>query len=240
MALIDVGLTEKEARIFTALSELGEATVSQIAKQAQLKRPIVYLTLEKLVKQGTILEIPKQRVKRYAAIEPTKLIRVLESNIEHLRMMVPLFRAFQRRGNQKPQVELFEGRESVASVFRMLEESKMSRYASSYGRLREYFPLEVERWKARGANREYKNIGKHLCVDESEGRVFAKAMQRNPKQPFRFLPKGTKLAMDLTISDDVLVITSFQPLFCLVLRSADLASSAAIIFDLAWEKQGRE
>lgn len=236
-SLIDVGFTEKEARIFTALSELGEATASQIAERASLKRPIVYLTLEELVKQGMVLEIPKQRIKRYASIEPTKLVRVLQANVEHLRTMLPLFRAFQRQGHQKPQIEIFETKEAIASVFRMLEEGKICRYVSTYSRLKEHFPIEIERWAARGANLKYQNESKHLCVDEPEGRELARIMKANKKQPFRFLPKQMKLVMDLSISDHVLAITSFDPLFTIVLRSPELASSVSVVFDLAWEKQ---
>lgn len=237
LSLTNVGFTEKEARIFTALSELGEGTASQIAERAQLKRPIVYLILEKLVKHGTVLELPKQRVKRYASIEPTKLVRVLQANVEQLRTMLPLFRVFQRQGKQKPQIELFETKEAIASVFRTLEEEKSCRYVSTYSRLKEHFPVEVARWAARGANAKYQNESKHLCVDEREGRELAKRMAMNKKQHFRFLPKQTNLAMDLSISDSFLAITSFQPLFILVIRSTDLARSVNTIFDLAWETQ---
>jgi len=237
LSLTNVGFTEKEAQIFTALSELGEGTASQIAKRAQLKRPIVYLILEKLVKQGTVLEIPKQRIKRYASIEPTKLIRVLESNVEQLRTMLPLFRAFQRKGDKKPQVEMFETKEGIASVYRMLQEAKVSRFLSTYSRLKEFFPEEVERWGARGADVKYKNTSRRLCPDESEAKKLAAIMRENKTQLFRFLPKQTKLAMDFSICDDLLVITSFDPLFCLAIRSQDLANSAAVLFDLAWEKQ---
>ena len=83
----------------------------------------------------------------------------------------------------------------------------------------------------------YKNESKHLCVDEPEGRKLAEAMKENKKQLFRFLPKQTELAMDLSLSDDVLAITSFQPLFSLVIRSSDLARSVSVVFDLAWERQ---
>lgn len=236
VSLVDVGFSDKEARIFVALSELGEATASQIATRANLKRPIVYLVLEKLVKNGAVLELPRQRVKRYACIEPSKLVHVLQANIEHLRTMLPLFRVFERGGRQKPQVEMFETKEAVASVFRMLEQGKVCRYVSMYSRHRQYFPHELARWATRGADAKYRNHSKHLCVDEPEGRGLALAMQGNKYQSFRFLPKNTDLAMDLSIADDIVVLTSFQPLFAIVLRSPDLARSLAVVFDLAWER----
>jgi len=40
--------------------------------------------------------------------------------------------------------------------------------------------------------------------------------------------------MDFTIADDILGITSFDPLFIVVIHSAGIASSAAQLFDLAW------
>ena len=40
--------------------------------------------------------------------------------------------------------------------------------------------------------------------------------------------------MDFAIVDDTLGITSFDPLFIVLIRSESIAESAAKLFDLAW------
>jgi sugar-specific transcriptional regulator TrmB len=46
--LKELGLTEKQAKIYLALVEIGKGTAYAIAKQAKLKRPITYVILEEL------------------------------------------------------------------------------------------------------------------------------------------------------------------------------------------------
>jgi len=46
------GFRPKESQVYLALLELGAGTVSQIAKIAELKRPVTYIILEGLLGRG--------------------------------------------------------------------------------------------------------------------------------------------------------------------------------------------
>ncbi|MBI4087815.1 TrmB family transcriptional regulator, partial [Candidatus Kaiserbacteria bacterium] len=52
--LEDLGLSEKEARVYLAALELGQNTAERIAKQASVNRSTTYVQLDSLMKMGLI------------------------------------------------------------------------------------------------------------------------------------------------------------------------------------------
>ena len=50
--LQDAGLSETEAKIYLAALELGQTSVSRIARKSGIKRTTIYLSLENLMEKG--------------------------------------------------------------------------------------------------------------------------------------------------------------------------------------------
>ncbi len=233
--LTSVGLTDKEARIFTALLSKGQGTVSEIAELAGIKRSIAYFTLKSLLQRGFAQELPKQKVKRYLAVPPSRLLQFVQGNVENLRLMLPLLRGLHQDHGNKPSLEFYEGKEAALSVYRSMEFGKKSYYLSNWNKLSEFFPEEVKRWSVNASNPKNPNEVKNLAVDDRDGRAMANKMKGNQKQEFRFLSKATTFDMNFGISDNIVAITSFDPLFLVVIHSAQIAACARLLFELAWE-----
>jgi len=229
-----VGLSEKESRVFIALLGLGEATAGVIATKSGLKRSIVYFTLERLITQGFVQEIPGPKVKRYAAVPAARLYQHVQANVENLRLMLPFLRAMQQGGEEKPRVELLEGKDAILPVYRSMEFAKQSRYFTCWNNVKVAFPEEVRRWAVNAAEVKNLNEVKNLIVDDTAGREIARAMRSNPKQQFRLLPKGVDFKMNFGIADSTVDITNFDPLFSVVIHSQAVADCLRTVFDLAW------
>lgn len=73
-----LGLTEYEARVFSALTRLGEAGVGQIHTVAQVPRSAVYGALEKLERRGMV-EASTGRPKKFRAVPPEAAVSRIES-----------------------------------------------------------------------------------------------------------------------------------------------------------------
>ena len=101
--------------------------------------------------------------------------------------------------------------------------------------MRSAFPEEVEYWKKLGQSRKDTNVAQHLIANEPEGVAFAKAITNVQTQSFRLLPVDEHMEMDFAIVDDKLAITSFDPLFVVVIFSERIARSAEMLFRLAWK-----
>ncbi len=73
-------MTSYEARVFSALTRLGEAGVGEIHAVAEVPRSAVYGTLEKLEHRG-IIESSTGRPKRFKALPPKVAVSKIESEL---------------------------------------------------------------------------------------------------------------------------------------------------------------
>lgn len=233
--LIHVGLTEKEAAVLLALFDMPNGTATMVAQRANLKRSVVYLALDRLIKKGYVQEMPERRVRRYVAMNPTRILNNVQANVENFRQILPLLRAFHQGSQEKPLIEFFEGKEAILPIFRTMERAHRSYYLSCWDDLQEYFPEEVARWSVNAADARDPNQVKNLIIDDTAGRKIARSVGRNPKQEFRLLSPDVKLKMNLGIADNIVAITNFSPLFAVVVHSRDVAECCALLFELAWK-----
>ncbi len=232
--LVSVGFTEKEARVYIVLLSMPTGTVSAIAVRAEIKRSITYFILGSLMARGYVQEVPGEKVKRFVAVEPARLLKSVQANTENLRMMLPLLRGLFQGPNSRATVEIHEGKEAILPVYRMMEKGKLSYYMTNWEMLYKTFPEEVHRWGINAAKLTNPNETKNLITDSPSGRDIMNKMAGNTRQTFRFLPKGIQYQMNFGISDNILAITSFDPLFVVVIRSEQAVSAAIILFNLAW------
>lgn len=229
-----VGFDEKEAKVYLALLELGNATATAIAERAGLKRAVVYLVVERLKKSGYALEIRKGAVKKFAVVDPMRVLQNVRTAADDLKFMLPLLRALQDKGRETPRIEFLEGEEAVLSVWLHLEAYPQIRYTTSMKRLYELIPGAVEAWMKRYDAGRITASAKHLVTDTPLDREWAKKMKQFNTQEVRFLAKGKMMEMDFSMVSDMLVITSFEPLYSIVVHSERIAQSAALLFDSAF------
>lgn len=73
-----LGLTEKEARVYCALLELGSASTKEIAAKVTIGRPATYLVLEALTKRGLANSIEEAGTIIFTAEHPKQLELILQ------------------------------------------------------------------------------------------------------------------------------------------------------------------
>ena len=56
-----LGLSDKEARVYLALLELGTASAQTVSTKSYIKKPTTYLALEELRKKGLLTKLPKAK-----------------------------------------------------------------------------------------------------------------------------------------------------------------------------------
>ena len=113
--LRNLGFSEKEAKIYLALLEMGTGTAMTISKKADIKRPTTYLILEELKKKGLVSEIPEQK-HVFAAENPEVLQKNLKQNLANLGELLPIFKAKFNRG-EKPKIKYYEGKDNLYKLY---------------------------------------------------------------------------------------------------------------------------
>jgi sugar-specific transcriptional regulator TrmB len=108
ITLQNYGLSEKEARIYLTVLELGTSIASTIARRAELNRVTVYTILEDLKGDGIVNETTKEGVKYYSVISPDILLKQLEQKYESFKEKVPELLAMSEKFGSRPKLNFYE------------------------------------------------------------------------------------------------------------------------------------
>ena len=71
--LKEIGMAEKEAKVFLASLELGSSAVQEIAKKADINRATTYVIIEKLMKKGLMSSVEKGKKDFFQTEDPEKI-----------------------------------------------------------------------------------------------------------------------------------------------------------------------
>jgi len=74
-----IGLTNGEARVYHALSQLGASSVGPVSDLSKVHRSIIYQVLEKLIEKGLVSFVVEDNIKKYQASPPSALLQYLET-----------------------------------------------------------------------------------------------------------------------------------------------------------------
>lgn len=234
--LEQAGFTEKEARVYLTLLELGQADVSDIAKKSELKRSIIYVLLEGLIKHGYASEVLNKKINTYQAIDPSVILSQLKSIAKNFSEMLPIFRTLHNKGENRPKITYHETKEGIWNTYQEINQSKEALFISSYERIAKHFPGVIEEWIMLYQKGLIPLKGKHLIANNA----FDLEVMRKFKmigQETKFLPEINDFNMDLTIYGNKLAITSLEEKpFVVIIESEGLVKSMRPIFEIAWNK----
>ncbi len=77
-ALLHLGLTEKEAKVYLLLLKVGASPASSLAKRLQMKRATIYSTLQALEQKALVSFLNEEGCRRYLPHDPQRLLYELE------------------------------------------------------------------------------------------------------------------------------------------------------------------
>jgi sugar-specific transcriptional regulator TrmB len=241
--LQDIGLAEKEARVYLAALEIGRATADQLAKQAKIVRSTTYVQLESLMKKGLMSTYEEGKKTYFAPESPELLKRLLlkqreETHIKEkeLGLLLPeLLRQFEGAG-ERPVVRFFTGKEGITSTREEVLKSKDKKAYTvfSYEHLRKlYSEQELDEYSDRR-----KGLGIHSRGIQVHKPYFAKAGLDNLTERRFLSPEVFPFStIEITVFDDKTSIRSLEgTLFGMIIESTHIAAGMKTIFDFLWER----
>ena len=233
------GFTEKEAKVYLSLLELGQADVSDIAKKSELKRSIIYVLLEGLIKRGYVNEVLNKKINTYQATDPSVILSQLKSVTKDFSDMIPILKTLSNKGDNRPKITYLETKDGIINMYDKMNQSKEALFISSYEKLDRHFPRVVEEWTKYFKKGLIPIKGRYLFAnnrfDFDTMKIF-----KTFNQEARYLPDVVDFKMDFALYENKLAITSLdEKPFAVVIESAGLVDSLKTIFEIAWS-QGKE
>ena len=138
--LVEYGLRENEADVYIACLRLGASTVYKISEKVRMPKSTVYDILKSLSERGFTTYVIKSGVKYFEAVNPDKLVDILEEKKIRIKEIIPKLKEMQRTAIKKPTIEVYQGREGLKTILQdILKVRKDFLIIGNFGKFEEYF-----------------------------------------------------------------------------------------------------
>ena len=232
--LKSIGLDEKETGTYMAVLELGTGSVYSIAKKAELKRPSVYRILDQLKQKGLVATVPRIKKQLYSAESPEQILSELQRKANVMKNSLPSFLAFYNTNKEKPQVQLFEGKEAVRQIYQKIYNGSEVWFFGSIREVTSFYPEEFKIFLQKVKSGALK--ARDLFVASEEDKGFAKKTEQYPNYEIRFLTDTSqKFITDCAIYGDTIAFFSFRPqTFVVTISSKEISGTFKLLYENAW------
>ena len=233
--LQQLGLEEKQAKIYLAALELGPNTVLNIAEKADIKRSTAYIILKELIKKGLINITPKQKTTLYTAENPRKLLTQLKEKQRIFKKISPFLQAINNQKPIKPNVRFYQGREAMLRAYDEIYKAKKLFFFGSIHEIMSEFPEILEKTNKIVSTKHI--LVKDLLCSYPEDLKYAKKMTRLKNYKVRILPKKFKpFSIDCAIFENRIAIFSYfkKEFIGVIIDNKGIAESFRTLHGLAW------
>jgi sugar-specific transcriptional regulator TrmB len=236
-SLTNLGLTEKEARAYLALLELGSASVYSLAQRSGLKRPTAYVIIDELIKKGVATQIPRIQKKLYQVKPPEELIGKAENKLWLIKQKLPELQALAKGQNNKPRTYYFEGLHGVQQAMqyglkRLKGKEVQVFWATATQKTLEQFgyfkdfnnTLKALGIKLRGTVPQDPILKEFRKTDNDYGRTL-KELAKDRYSP----------TVSIDLGDTYVKIIDYDNLQSIIIENGNITKTLKQIFEIVWK-----
>lgn len=239
-----IGLNEKEAKVYLASLELGQATVQRIAEKANIKRPTTYFIIEGLMDRGLISSFYQGKKQYFVAEMPERILdliakerKELDLREEQFKRLLPELQSINNRNRTKPVVKYYEGKEGIISM--TLEHMKLSKSQKIYNIFsRDIVEQAITADDLSSIRKE--RLGSKLTTKTIYTREKGDLQNVEDAELIRLPASEFPVSCDIAFYEDKVRIASFKDrLVGVVIEDREVAQSLRALFELAWKWANR-
>ncbi len=243
----DLGLSEKEARVYLANLMIGPATVQKIADQADIKRVTTYVILESLSNLGLVSKSNQGKKTFFTAEDPVSLHRLLEKKEQQVAeqksafdALLPDLEALRNMPGEMPVVKFYEtveGLKSAVKTFLAPEpgDEKVVRAFMNAKQIFEFFP-QIDEHKS-NPDRTRLGIKSMNIYTHPDGPVLKPSDAEKNRESLWIPPENFPFNGEMAVFSNRILISSYTGTKPMAIRidSKPLAEGMRAVFALAWE-----
>ena len=242
----EIGLSNKEAKVYVACLKTGPSPVQRIADQADIKRVTTYVILESLVGLGLVSQSIKGKKTYFIAEEPSNLSRLLEKRELELKeqqinfeQVLPELLNLKSIPKESPDVKYYDSADGIRTLY-------SSFYRDNHSNAREVFEIA----NADNVHAYFKDLGKggansdrvlhgvrsHFLYTSDRGPIYADSDAASNRESRFIEPNRFPISGNVSILGDKVVILSLsgsRPIG-IAINSHEIADTMKAVFDLAW------
>ncbi|MDD4983851.1 MAG: helix-turn-helix domain-containing protein [Candidatus ainarchaeum sp.] len=233
--LLNLGLTEREIKVYLALLVLGSTTTGPLSKRSEIPNCKIYETLDKLIEKGLVSFILKSSVKYFQPSSPDALLDFVKEKEKVAEEAIAELKQKYNTVEKSQTAEVYEGIKGVNAAFdKMLD---------SVGDKGEYFVLgfntvlgqdDVKKFFYHYHHRRMKRgITARLIFDTKSKKVIEKHhlyTGMHPRYTSIKLPTGIYI-----YKDSIMTFVWGEKPTAFVINSAENAKGYKEFFEDVWE-----
>lgn len=245
-SLKDLGLNEKEAKVYLALLQSGRATAYTIAARSGIKKATTYLVLGQLVEKGFVLNAPRAKKQQFVAVSPQKCIETAKEKIETLERELPELLALEKKQDEKVSVAYFEGIGGVKEAYnRLIKHMKKKpmqerQYVGFYAKT-DNLDSDLERYFTQMSEDLFQKNGIKRKAITTYNELIAKkylnpaALKKYNTESKALYESKYSSYVSIEIYDNFVQILSQRTLQTILIEDADIANTQRQIFEMMWD-----
>lgn len=228
--LQNLGLEEKEAKVYLALLKLDETTATKISEKTNLDRTLIYQLTNKLIEKGLVSYIIKNNVKYFSAVNPDKLLQDIKEKENQLKKAMPELLNLKKSKEEETKVEIFRGEEGLKTVLKDIIRTKKNYIAfGEEGRFQEVLPIDVYQF----INQLKKNnIHERVLIRKD----FRNKILKSKNSEFKYLSKEYLSPVTTVVYENK--VSNFiwtPPYYAILTTNKEVADSFRSQFNLLWK-----
>lgn len=239
-ALKNLGLSEKEAAIYLALLQGGQATAYQLANRSGLKKPTTYVILDELIERGAARKLMQRRGAIYVATDPVELFVEARNRFENAESALPQLRALAQGDKKTISASYFEGMTGIKEMYKKLVQKTAGKTCVGFYAHEKDTPKELrEYWSVLNAEMVKQKIKLRgvTTVDATTKEYLEfKKMPRELLDIKGLSPKEYSSNVSIEVYGDCTQIVSHQYVQGLLIQNPDIANVMRQIFEIVWKK----
>jgi sugar-specific transcriptional regulator TrmB len=240
--LQNIGLTEREARVYLFLLEYQEARTGLMCSKLNIPNSHIYRILEKLLDKGIISFKIVNNIKVFRPVDPESLYalfrekeRQLEQEKQELKGFISSLKKIELKDKKQNDFKYFEGINGVRSMF--------TEFINSWTPNSEVYiasaPIAYEKWNAFLLDlfhppRIKNNIHQQLIIPKS---LKKHALEREKFQPIDIRYSDEEMKSEFGVAGDYTYFLSYgEKPYALLIKDRNFADTQKNIFQIMWEK----
>lgn len=231
-----IGLTKREADIYTLLVRIGESSAGRIIVETKAHPQIVYRALDGLKEKSLVFEFDQNAKKYFRAEDPEKLLDIEKEKMDDLREGVSKLKSIEAL-SKDALVKILRGNNEIVNLRkRAFEELKKGDVYYIVGASGDrFYNIVGSEYEKLEAKRIKKGVKKRMIVYQSQKADLLKNDKFLDLVELRFLKEDVRVPSSTNIFGNTvaILIWEYNPIVIMI-ESKSVAESYKQYFNILW------
>ena len=231
--LKDLGLEEKEIKVYLSLLRAGNVTASKISKETNIDRATCYRYLDSLISKGLVSYAIHNNIKYFQSAHPKKILQDLKEKEREYKKVLPELVKIANLSKEETNVEVYKGLSGLKTVLKDILKEKEDHFVfGEEGHFQDLMPIFFEQFIEECKRNKIKE---DILCSES---VLNKVKKYDYKYSrIRTIPNKEIFPTTTLIYNGRIVIFNWElPHHAIVISNKNMAQAYKAYFNILWKQ----